>query len=287
MSTHTQGAAEWVPTRDGRELYAMVLPGPDAHAPTVVFEAGSGANRSSWALVQPAVAEFARAVVYDRSGLGRSARDPSSRALSRMAEDLSDLLDHFGSGPFILVGWSAGGPIVRATAALQSDRITGVVLVDPTDEAAEILFSRRFRQTEKVALRAGLQLARAGLLGRIYASVYRSIPLSDDVRHDLNTEGFTPGVLQTQIAQSRTYLDELQVFRSNPPELGPIPVTVISGARTGDGMNAVTRAAANASHAHRAAQSPAGRHVIAHDSGHYVPLTEPTVVIGEIRRLAA
>lgn len=73
MSGHTQGEPESGPTRDGRRLYAMRLAGPESPGlPTVVFEAGSGATRSSWALVQPGVAAFAPAVVYDRSGLGRS-----------------------------------------------------------------------------------------------------------------------------------------------------------------------------------------------------------------------
>ncbi|MEU5844863.1 alpha/beta fold hydrolase [Saccharopolyspora shandongensis] len=88
---HTQGESDWVPTQDGRRLHAMVLPGPpDAATPTVVFEAGSGASRSSWATVQPEVARHARAIVYDRSGLGRSAPDRSNRTLRRMADDLTE-----------------------------------------------------------------------------------------------------------------------------------------------------------------------------------------------------
>src|SRR5262245_28373312 len=137
MTEHVQGHEEWVTTRDGRRLYAMVLDGPGDGAPTVVFEAGAAASRSSWALVQPLVGVFARAIVYDRSGLGRSPVDPGARTLPRMAEDLGDLLTHFGPGPYVLVGHSAGGPIIRAAAAAGPERVTGLVLVDPTDEAAD------------------------------------------------------------------------------------------------------------------------------------------------------
>ncbi|WP_416566776.1 hypothetical protein [Nocardia testacea] len=49
-------------------------------------------------------------------------------------------------------------------------------------------------------------------------------------------------------------------------------------------MTTRIRAAANAAHAHRAAVSPAGRHVLAPASGHYVPITEPELVVEEIRR---
>ncbi|TCK26215.1 alpha/beta fold hydrolase [Pseudonocardia endophytica] len=279
---HVQGEPRPVRLPDGRELYATEL-AAGAAPPTVVFEAGAGATRSSWALVQPLVAAFAHAVVYDRSGMGRSAPDPVSRTMRRMADDLDGLLDGLGDGPFVLVGHSAGGPIVRLAAAARPERIAGLVLVDPSDEASEVLFGRPFRIAEKVVVRLNLALARAGLLGRLYRPMMRRLP--PDARADMEREGFTPELVRTHIAQTRTYLDELVAFRDAPPELGDIPVTVVSGARTGSGMNARTRADANSAHAGRAAASPAGRHVLAHDSGHYVPITEPGVVAEEIRRL--
>ncbi|HET8994330.1 MAG TPA: hypothetical protein VFN32_11060, partial [Rhodococcus sp. (in: high G+C Gram-positive bacteria)] len=76
--SHTLGTAEWVETRDGRRLFSMVRTAPDeTDTPTVVFEAGAAADRSSWAPVQSRVARFIRAIVYDRSGLGRSPVDPA------------------------------------------------------------------------------------------------------------------------------------------------------------------------------------------------------------------
>ncbi|MEW2129410.1 alpha/beta hydrolase [Streptomyces sp. NPDC005435] len=277
---HVQGTPEWVPLPDGRLLYAMVLPGARPDGPTVVFEAGAGAGRSSWALVQTAVAPHARAVVYDRSGLGRSAPDPAGRTLIRMADDLGALLDHFGPGPFVLVGHSAGGPLVRLAAAHGPGRIAGLVLVDPTDEAADVLFGSRFRRMERTALSLGRTLAALGLLRPLFRRQLALLP--EDARQDMAREGFTTGVLRTQRRQARTYLDELATWRRTPPDTGDIPVTVISGGLPGDGMDSAVRAAANASHAHRAGQGPKGRHVIAGRSGHYVPLTEPEVVVREI-----
>ncbi|MEK8168849.1 alpha/beta hydrolase [Streptomyces sp. M19] len=229
---HVQGRTEWVPTRDGRRLHALVLPGPGggtsartgaaadtgSAAPTVVFEAGAAATRSSWALVQPTVGGWARAIVYDRAGLGRSPADPVSRTMRRMADDLQDLLDHFGPGPYVLVGHSAGGPLVRLAAAGRLARIHALVLVDPADEGADVLFSPLFRRAERVGIAINLLLARLGLLGVAYASTAR--PLPEDARRDMRQDGFSTSVIKTQRAQARTFLDELLAFRASPPDLG-------------------------------------------------------------------
>lgn len=287
---HIQGHTEWVPTRDGRKLHALVLPGPHesglgaASLPTVVFEAGAAATRSSWALVQPAVGTWTRAIVYDRAGLGRSPADPTSRTMRRMADDLTDLLDHFGPGPYVLVGHSAGGPLVRLAAADRLDRIRGLVLVDPSDEGADILFSPLFRRAERAAIAVNLLLARLRLLGVVYRSA--AAPLPEEARLDMKRDGFSVGLVKTHRAQARTFLGELATFRNTPPALGDVPITLISGALPGNGMNQSTRHAANASHAASAAKSPHGKHVIALNSGHYVPLTDPALIAEEIRLLA-
>lgn len=279
---HVQGRPRWTPLADDRALFAMEL--SIQRTPTVVFEAGAAASRSTWALVQPAVAEFAHAVVYDRAGIGRSPRDPASRTIRRMADDLGALLDDLGSGPFVLVGHSAGGAIIRLAAADRPDRVRGLVLVDVTDEGSDLLFTRAARVAEKVGGLVSLGLAHSRLMPRLYRWLGEALPA--DSRADLEREGFEPEVFRTMRAQARTYLRELAAFRDAPPELGDIPVTAISGVLTGSGMNGRVRASANASHAARAARSPAGRHVLAPNSGHYVPITDPELIVDEIRRLA-
>ena len=236
--------------------------------PTVVFEAGSAATRSTWASVQTRVAAFTRAVVYDRAGLGRSVPDSAGRTLDRMADDLNDLLDGLEpSSGFVQVGHSAGGPMV---------------LVDPTDEAATQQFGVPFRVGEKIVIAVEWVLARVGLLERFFRFLGEGMP--EDVRADLHREAFRPAVVVTQGRQARTFLTELHAWQGDPPALPDVPVTVISGSLA-DGMPRRVRDAATAAGRYRAAQSRQGRHVVAARSGHYIPATESDLIAAEIRRL--
>ncbi len=275
----------WVDTPQGGRLFCRVLDGPDAsgRAPTVVFEAGAAATRTTWATVQPAVAEFARAVVYDRAGLGLSEAGRGDPTLASMAAGLDRVLDHFGPGPYLLVGHSAGGPIVRLATAQHPERVVGMVLVDPTDESADMLFGRAFRWGERVTATVGVWAARAGLLPRLYARMLAATPAS--VRGELRSDGMNARTLATARAASRTFLDDLSIWRTDPPETGSIPLTVISGALATDGMTPSMRAAASASHRVRVAAAADGRLVVAEKSGHLIPATEPEVIVDEIRRL--
>jgi len=252
-------------------------------AATVVFEAGMAASRSWWALVQPIVAQWTRTIAYDRAGLGRSPADTSPRSMERMADDLNDLLDQLGAGPFILVGHSAGGPIIRAATSARPERIAGLVLVDTTDEACDALFDPKFRKFERVAHRVTVVLARLGLLGFLYRNFVAALP--DDAKEDMRKEGFTNAAIATRGAELTGLVAGMNAFRRASPALPDIPVVSVSGALADMGMSPEIRAAANASHKVRAGQVPHGRHVLALKSGHGVPVTEPEVVAEEIRRI--
>lgn len=290
QASHTQGAAAVARTRDGRTLYYQSLPGPAqpladtaAGTPTIVFDAGMAASRSFWGLVQPLSAQWARSVVYDRSGLGRSPADPQARTVQRMAEDLNDLLDHLSPGPFILVAHSGSGLIVRAAAAQQPARIAGLVLVDSTDEACTPVFSPAFRFLEKAAHGASVLLARLGLLEACYHHALTGLPA--DTRRDLSQEGFTAAVMKTRGAELAGLISAMHEFRRQPPRLPDVPVSVISGMKADFGMSRRLRAAANGAHRLRAAHCRQGRFIPARHSGHAVLLSEPELIAGEISHL--
>jgi pimeloyl-ACP methyl ester carboxylesterase len=101
-------------------------------SPTVVIEAGLGDWSTSWGgVVQPEVAKTTRVCTYDRAGLGwsESASLPSDAA--QFSQELHTLLQNARvPGPYVMVGHSLGGLIVRVFAHDYAPEVAGVVLVD-------------------------------------------------------------------------------------------------------------------------------------------------------------
>ena len=85
--------------------------------PTVVIETGLGDSSVDWALVQQRVAGFARVCTYNRAGYGRSEPGPLPRTFDRINYERGKALGNAGErGPFVLVGHSYGGGVVRRHA---------------------------------------------------------------------------------------------------------------------------------------------------------------------------
>jgi pimeloyl-ACP methyl ester carboxylesterase len=102
---------------------------------TVLFDAGGSDWSVAWALVQPAVAAYARACAYDRAGLGYSDAGPEPRSPTGIVEDMHALIHSTQlQRPVVLVGHSLGGFHAKLYAALYPEDVAGMVLVDPAEE---------------------------------------------------------------------------------------------------------------------------------------------------------
>lgn len=241
------------------------------------------APRSSWGLVQPRVSQWAHTIAYDRAGLGRSDSDTQPRSVGRMADDLEDLLGTFGHGPFVLVATSGGALVVREYALRRPAGIAGLVLVDPTDERVDAVFTPSFRRFERIAHHVSVALAGLGLLERLYNNFLVTLPA--DSQDEFRREGFTMRAMRTRAAELKGMVAAMNDLRRRPDSMTDMPTTVISGALADMGMSHQLRAQANAAHSHRASLSMSGRYVVAERSGHMIPFTEPEVIIEEIRRM--
>lgn len=108
-------------------------------SPTVVFESGgypvSGNPLEAWKRVQPEVSKFTSTVAYDRAGIGLSAPGPKPRDARQIARELHTALGNARvTPPYILVGSSFGGPLIRVFAGMFPADVGGMVLVDPAQE---------------------------------------------------------------------------------------------------------------------------------------------------------
>jgi pimeloyl-ACP methyl ester carboxylesterase len=279
--------------------------GPDV--PTVVFDAGISASSLSWLNVAPRVAEFARAVSYDRSGLAWSERTHAPVSARSLAGELRVLL-RAGSvpPPYVLVGHSFGTFVARAFASDFSDDVAGVVLVDPIFPAEWLNMSR----TERHRLRGGIFLSRVGaglasigfvrlcldLLARGSTTVPRGASrlfgseaaglLRRLVRQVQKLPQAAWPMMRAHWSRPRSFLamaDHLGSLRRSAVEIaaskpiGDIPLVVLTAGSQPPPVRE--------EHARIAAQSSCGTHIIAEQAGHWILIDEPDVVVDAVRRV--
>lgn len=113
--------------------------GPAGAGPTVILEAGGGGFSSTWSLVQDALSSRLRTCAYDRAGLGWSQAGPVPRTMKQEVFELHALLKAAKvPGPYVLVGHSLGGLLVRRYTEQYGSDVIGVVLAAATHESARL-----------------------------------------------------------------------------------------------------------------------------------------------------
>jgi pimeloyl-ACP methyl ester carboxylesterase len=278
--------------------------------PAVVFDAALGGSSLSWTLVQPAVARFTRACSYDRAGFGWSDAGPLPRTAGRIAHELHQLLRAAGvPPPYVLVGHSYGGLVMRLFASHHATEVAGLVLiepaipeewVDPTDQQrALIARGVRLCGYGATAARRGLARVVSGLvnlgapgLARVVARVVSRGGLRRDDEGILAPIWKLPPEARRILRQMWTQARFFDALGSQIETIGDSAAEVMRAATNYDGPLVVISSAradeprlrADAALAQR---STRGRHVLAADSGHWVPLDAPQVVVDVIASMVA
>ncbi|MEU6784954.1 alpha/beta hydrolase [Nonomuraea angiospora] len=111
---------------DGREFeYESLGPEP---APVILFHHGMpGSAVPMDTVLAPVLERGFRVITYSRSGYGRSTPVPS-RTVADTGTDCAHLIDHLGIDRYCSFGWSGGGPHALASAAVDSHRVSGVLI---------------------------------------------------------------------------------------------------------------------------------------------------------------
>jgi pimeloyl-ACP methyl ester carboxylesterase len=235
-------------------------------APTVILDALFPGTVSNWVWVQTELAKTTRVCAYDRAGLGWSDRGPQPRDAQQHAAELDALLAAAAiPGPYVLVGHSWGGLVVRAFADRHPNKVAGMVLVEASNPDAW----RRLGKPEGVGVDHRM-LVVAPYLGRVGAFRSGLIPsytadpdLPSPQREQLQAFFDTVKSLQTIRDVDSAFPATLEQVR-HTGGIGTKPLAVVLGSK-GDGSidqlrdlfaaqarlssNSVTRVVEGATHA--------------------------------------
>ena len=236
--------------------------------PTVIFESGYPNDGTVWSLtgVFEGVAGFTRACVYDRPGTvgdehrSRSDATTQPRAAGDVVTDLHALLQAAGeTAPYVLVAHSIGGLFVRLYASTYPDEVAGMVLVDASSEDQV----ERFTQILPPELVDDVVLSSqnpSADVTAVYPEIERILigESSDQVRAAMGRQPMRPMPL-------------VVLTRGNPVSAeGALPPG-ISAAEFDDVWYQLQRQLAQL--------VPGARQIIATNSGHYIQLDRPQLVL--------
>ena len=241
--------------------------------PTVVLEAGGGLASDTWDAVWAPISQITHVVRYDRAGLGASAAAPEPQTYWDMVAALHALLDGAEiAGPYVLVGHSLGGILVRVFAEKYPTKVAGLVLIDAlhpqqNQRALELVPAERADESADLArLRRNLRLIRD--------------PATTTLDDDPNQINWSASEHQAQALGA----------------LGDRPLVVLTQGREPafppEGPADFADYIAHAYHpmflelqAELARLSSRSRHVIAHQSGHMIHQDESDLVVASIREV--
>jgi pimeloyl-ACP methyl ester carboxylesterase len=281
----------------GRRLHLMRAGGG---TPAVVVATSLGEPGHGWAEIQRHLAQHTTVVLYDRAGLGWSDPGPWPTG-KQMVEDLHALLGAAGiPAPYVLVGHSVGGLLVRLYARRYPEEVVGLVLVDSSHPD-------QWRDLSKLDWRRSgpawwLRVARIAVrplgLTRLCAAVRarrHGADIPPHLRRGLSPEQAEAAVtMELSSRQRRADVQEMAAFpgltaevgravSGAPGSLGWLPLTVISRS-TGppSPWPPHFEAAWQAFQTRQAALSERSVHLHAESADHFVPRAHPGLVVRAI-----
>ena len=236
--------------------YALHVLVSGREGPVVVFESGLGEPTETWNDVQPKVASFARTVLYDRAGIGKSEVAKGPRTVQSIVKDLHSMLKAANvPPPYILVGHSFGGLLVQLYAHSYPNEVTALVLIDPADPRLDTLLRKHMTATEWAAHKKAI----------------------DDAMPQMPA----PVLAELQALEKST-LTATEVL-----PLPQIPVVLLTGTKKNPEFpgNPLEQDLKLQLHNQLLAEIPNSKHVLVANSRHYIQNDAPDLVIQAIQEV--
>jgi len=276
-------------------------------SPTVLLEGGAGDFSLVWSLVQGRVAAFTRVCSYDRAGYGTSEPGNRPRTYAQLSLELRTALDRAGVGPpYILVGQSYGGLVVRGFAHRYRTEVAGMVLVDAVHEDQSIVYGGQPHRLRDQARGREFPEPRIALDTEMLRLAHDSTLAPDEslpppldrlpvvARHEWRQAQRQPLYRMAWAAEMDWSPEELARMHhervADHASLGDMPLLVL--ARTpGEFETGMSISADSLERERRyfagdlAALSTTGHVVFAKASGHNIHIEDPDLVVSSIRQV--
>jgi pimeloyl-ACP methyl ester carboxylesterase len=278
-ATGSGDCARLVNIGGGRKMY---LECRGTGSPTVVFIGGLRASAEDWSIadksapaVFPEAGKFTRVCAYDRPGTpvgekpSRSDPVPQPITAKDAVADLHALLNAAGeTGPYVLVGHSYGGLIVRLYASTYPKDVSGLVLVDALSEGLQDA-----ETPEQWTIQRKL----------IEGDVRESVALYPQLERIDTDRSF--GQVRSALPLRSSHLVVLSADRPWGPQ---IPSMIAAGKLPNDvppDFGYITDAAQKKAQEQLAKLVPNAKHITNTNSGHEIHKEQPRLVIDAIREV--
>src|SRR6478672_12470783 len=279
LGAETGNFAGSVDIGGGRKMY---LKCSGRGSPTVVLVGGLRASADDWEIsdkskptVFAEVGNFTRVCACDRPGtpVGEkpSRSDPVSQPTTARdaVADLHTLLNAAGeAGPYVLVGHSYGGLIVRLYASIYPKEVSGLVLVDALTEGLQDAETPKQWAIQRKLIEGDVHESVA-----LYPALERI-----DVDRSFNQIRAAPPLHSIPIV----------VLSADRPWGPQVPPMIAAGKLSADipsDFGYVTDAAQKKAHERLAKLVPNEKHITNTSSGHEIHKEQPQLVIDAIREV--
>jgi pimeloyl-ACP methyl ester carboxylesterase len=221
----------------------------------VVFESGLGNDHTAWYSTGKSteivsIANFLNTdvLLYDRAGYGKSGFNTEPRNINKLSGELETVVDKFANGrKVLLVGHSLGGFIIRDYAIRNPKKVAGLLFVDTSHE--------KYGRPSQ------------GLIDSSY-NIFKT------------AYGANSGIASEtlQLIEDFNYMEGL-------PDLPDVPVIAITSMKIEANHNAVDMQLRYESVESLKTGLTDFTHLTTVNSGHYIQLEEPELVLGNIKLL--